>query len=252
AGAAPQQVPVDPREEARQAVPAAGEEDGGQGRIGGEAVERGEALGVLPGEQAVAGAGEEIAGEDRLEAEPAQGLHAGFQPLGPDRAGQGRDADPVPGADGGRESWKGDQDDGELRKPNSVSRHRGAGERSFLWDRRCRRPQATYPGTGTGPEGPDAGRVTREPSPYLVLLRMGFSVPPTSPPERCALTAPFHPYRPDVSLRGRRSGGIFSVALSVASPRLAVSEHATRWSSDFPLRDSPKTARSDRLELSGV
>jgi hypothetical protein len=30
--------------------------------------------------------------------------------------------------------------------------------------------------------------------PYLVLLRVGFTLPPVSRPERCALTAPFHPY----------------------------------------------------------
>jgi len=30
--------------------------------------------------------------------------------------------------------------------------------------------------------------------PYLVLLRVGFTMPPALPPERCALTAPFHPY----------------------------------------------------------
>ena len=30
--------------------------------------------------------------------------------------------------------------------------------------------------------------------PYLVLLRVGFTLPPALPPERCALTAPFHPY----------------------------------------------------------
>jgi hypothetical protein len=30
--------------------------------------------------------------------------------------------------------------------------------------------------------------------PYLVLLRVGFTLPPTLQPERCALTAPFHPY----------------------------------------------------------
>ena len=43
--------------------------------------------------------------------------------------------------------------------------------------------------------------------PYLVLLRVGFTLPPALPPERCALTAPFHPYpgrRPAASaLRGR-------------------------------------------------
>ena len=30
--------------------------------------------------------------------------------------------------------------------------------------------------------------------PYLVLLRVGFTLPPASQPERCAFTAPFHPY----------------------------------------------------------
>jgi hypothetical protein len=30
--------------------------------------------------------------------------------------------------------------------------------------------------------------------PYLVLLRVGFTLPPALPLERCALTAPFHPY----------------------------------------------------------
>jgi hypothetical protein len=31
--------------------------------------------------------------------------------------------------------------------------------------------------------------------PYLVLLRVGFTLPPPLLPERYALTAPFHPYR---------------------------------------------------------
>jgi len=32
--------------------------------------------------------------------------------------------------------------------------------------------------------------------PYLVLLPVGFAVPPPLPAARCALTAPFHPCRP--------------------------------------------------------
>jgi len=36
--------------------------------------------------------------------------------------------------------------------------------------------------------------------PYLVLLRVGFALPPPLPEARCALTAPFHPY-PDCSGR---------------------------------------------------
>jgi hypothetical protein len=31
--------------------------------------------------------------------------------------------------------------------------------------------------------------------PYSVLLPVGFALPPALPPARCALTAPFHPYR---------------------------------------------------------
>ena len=44
-------------------------------------------------------------------------------------------------------------------------------------------------GTHAQPSGP--GRAF---PPYLVLLRVGFTMPPSLPPERCALTAPFHPY----------------------------------------------------------
>ena len=49
--------------------------------------------------------------------------------------------------------------------------------------------------------------------PYLVLLRVGFTLPPTLPPGRCALTAPFHPYLAPCGV-----GGIFSVALAVSEP----------------------------------
>ena len=42
---------------------------------------------------------------------------------------------------------------------------------------------------------------------YSVLLPVGFAVPSTLPPTRCALTAPFHPCL--------RTGGSFSVALSL-------------------------------------
>ncbi len=52
--------------------------------------------------------------------------------------------------------------------------------------------------------------------PYLVLLRVGFTLPPALRPERCALTAPFHPYHcvgQPFGLAPRFSGGMFSVAL---------------------------------------
>src|SRR5215217_5682525 len=56
-------------------------------------------------------------------------------------------------------------------------------------------------------------------------------MPRLSPDARCALTAPFHP-----CLSPGAIGGLFSVALSVASRRPAVSRHPALWSSDFPRR----------------
>ena len=44
----------------------------------------------------------------------------------------------------------------------------------------------------------------RSSRPYLVLLPVGFTVPPPSPGARCALAAPFHPYpRGRLGPRGR-------------------------------------------------
>ena len=51
--------------------------------------------------------------------------------------------------------------------------------------------------------------------PYLVLLRVGFTLPPALPPERCALTAPFHPYP------GAEAASCFRVA---RSPNRGVAE----------------------------
>jgi hypothetical protein len=55
--------------------------------------------------------------------------------------------------------------------------------------------------------------------PYLVLLRVGFAVPPLLPGARCALTAPFHP------CRRLPAGGLLSVALSLGSPPPGVTRH---------------------------
>jgi len=41
--------------------------------------------------------------------------------------------------------------------------------------------------------------------PYLVLLRVGFTLPAALPPRRCALTAPFHPY-PGAGVSATASG----------------------------------------------
>ena len=71
---------------------------------------------------------------------------------------------------------------------------------------------------------------------YLILLRVGFTVPPLLPVARCALTAPFHPYpAPEFLLQKNQGlGGIFSVALSVGSHLPGVTWHPAQWSPDFP------------------
>src|SRR5881394_872676 len=60
---------------------------------------------------------------------------------------------------------------------------------------------------------------------YLVLLPVGFSLPPPLPAARCALTAPFHPCRPPG--HPGRTGGVLSVALSLGSPPPGVTRHRT-------------------------
>src|SRR6202166_4926254 len=56
--------------------------------------------------------------------------------------------------------------------------------------------------------------------PYLVLLPVGFALPPPLPAARCALTAPFHPCRP-----ANRVWRYVSVALSLRSPPPGVTRH---------------------------
>jgi len=46
----------------------------------------------------------------------------------------------------------------------------------------------------SGPKRRAAERVLPRIPPYLVLLRVGFTLPSALPSKRCALTAPFHPY----------------------------------------------------------
>ncbi|KHE92740.1 hypothetical protein S225a_16750 [Candidatus Brocadiaceae bacterium S225] len=73
---------------------------------------------------------------------------------------------------------------------------------------------------------------------YLAFLPVGFTMPLQSLRERWALTLsryqapPFHPYL----VNSVSQGGIFSVALSLGSLPLCVTEHCILWSSDFPLQ----------------
>ena len=80
--------------------------------------------------------------------------------------------------------------------------------------------------------------------PYLVLLPVGFALPRPLPAARCALTAPFHPYRPRMS----GIGGIFSVALSLGSPPPGVTRHRV---SVEPGLSSPGGGEAGRWQPSG-
>ena len=81
---------------------------------------------------------------------------------------------------------------------------------------------------------------------YLVLLPVGFSLPPPLPAARCALAAPFHPCRP----LGfpRRAGGVLSVALSLGSPPPGITRHRT---SVEPGLSSPRARRRAAIRPSG-
>ena len=192
----------------------------------------------------------EIVGEHRLEAEPPESLRRRRSSRsGSTGPGEGRDPHPVAGTGGRGKLSRGDQNAGDLRKPSSVSRRRSAGELSFLWDRRCRRPRATYPEAAPRPGEPDAraGRAARVPLPYLVLLRMGFAVPPPSPAERCALTAPFHPYRPP-----RRRPAVYSLLHFPSRRRASPLASMLPVGARTFLSGRPESPRSDSLELSGA
>lgn len=60
-----------------------------------------------------------------------------------------------------------------------------------------------------------------------------------SPGRWCALTAPFHPYSRACSTAAERlTSGLISVALSLGSPPLGITQHPALWSSDFPRAQS--------------
>ena len=84
-------------------------------------------------------------------------------------------------------------------------------------------------GPRTGPETP-CGAAHRS---YSVLLPAGLAVPPTLPPTRCALAAPFHPYRPWLSALRRRAV-CFLWRCPWGRPRRTLSGAVSAWSPDFP------------------
>ena len=84
-----------------------------------------------------------------------------------------------------------------------------------------------------GDSPPKADRDGRPLSPYLALLRMGFTVPPALPSGRCALTAPFHPCRSPP--KGRKAVCSLWHFPSRRRDR-ALPGMPPVWSSDFPPR----------------
>ena len=95
--------------------------------------------------------------------------------------------------------------------------------------------------------------------PYLVLLRVGFAMPRTLLPGRCALTAPFHPYLAlaDVAVfslwhfpSGALQGTPTHKTRACRGPRERaipdVIRHAALRSSDFPLSSRAAQATACR------
>ena len=118
---------------------------------------------------------------------------------------------------------------GAGRKPNSVRRRHPPrrGRRTVIHlGRPSPAGSSTLPAALGRPRRTDA----RDGPPlaaYAGLLAVGFTLPRLSPAARCALTAPFHPYR-------AMPGGVFSVALSLGLRRVGVTNHRALPSSDFP------------------
>src|SRR6266481_2470376 len=73
---------------------------------------------------------------------------------------------------------------------------------------RARGDHSSSPGIATGIQQPTRGFYRAGPAlpSYLALHHAGFSVPPVSPPERWALTPPFHPCQTSRAFRRRLTG----------------------------------------------
>src|SRR6185312_882307 len=104
-------------------------------------------------------------------------------------------------------------------------------------------------------------RALRPRRPYLVLLPVGFALPPPLPAARCALTAPFHPCRPcrpmpPLQWNVRREtgglGGVFLWHFPWGRPRRALPGTVPPWSPDFPPSAGPATGRRAAIRPSGL
>ncbi|SDV48141.1 hypothetical protein SAMN05216551_104191 [Chitinasiproducens palmae] len=71
-------------------------------------------------------------------------------------------------------------------------------------------------------------------SAYLELLRVEVTVPGASPRPAVRSYRTVSPLPDPAGLRQRAIGGLFSVALFLVLPRMAVSHHPALWSPDFP------------------
>jgi len=128
-------------------------------------------------------------------------------------------------------------------KPNSV---RLAAGRSFLWATHYCGAQATYPEVVAHRAGTRSAEA--EFPPYLVLLRVGFALPAALLPRRCALTAPFHPYR---NLAAPAVCFLWHFPSNRLEPAVPdVIRHTALRSSDFPLScDSDRPAQLPTASL---
>ena len=128
---------------------------------------------------------------------------------------------------------------GATHKPNFVPApgYPKPGNDHSSVDTGCPTSLATYPGTRTGHP---------QMLPYLVLHQVGFAELPRSLEELVRSYRTVSPL-PGIGLNSPVPGGILSVALSFASPRLHVMKHPALWCSDFP--PAPFGA-GDRLDCS--
>jgi len=86
------------------------------------------------------------------------------------------------------------------------------------------------------------GRAALTRFPIRSCSRWGLPSFPWSPEELVRSYRTFSPLPCEMGGAQVTQGGIFSVALSIALPRLRVTEHPALWSSDFPL--VPKETRT--------